>query len=374
MTQQTSQSRWQWTVIVVLAAGLLYVGWQGRSGAVRIRDAAEHLVRLQDQLRTAVTEQQEVTQRLGQVVHQVDTAVQGVEAAQSTLETLQQDVDERLTALQNQVEPAIGGQQAEARRLGQLEDQVFTAMTRQQAATQRLTELAGQVESVTQALREARSEVGAVFGGACFDVVQEDVARLEDAGVVGEQAKNDPDQEALEIVSPVAHGIELVVQPPDEFRRLDVDGVLIAKCPALDAKDEPEFLDVAGQVHKGEGDGLTLAQIVKLEVLEVAHEDVARAVALGHRVEIFPGLPVRLAEITPGALLLDDQDARPEQVDEARAVVQLADMLLVARHRPAAHVEHLEELVVEALRLALLVRGVPPLLGEGRRADPHFVP
>lgn len=162
MAQQTSQSRWQWTVIVVLAAGLLYVGWQGQSGAVRIRDAAEHLVRLQDQLRTAVTEQQEVTQRLGQVVHQVDTAVQGVEAAQSTLETLQQDVDERLTALQNQVEPAIGGQQAEARRLGQLEDQVFTAMTRQQAATQRLTELAGQVESVTQELRAVREEIAAL--------------------------------------------------------------------------------------------------------------------------------------------------------------------------------------------------------------------
>ena len=69
---------------------------------------------------------------------------------------------------------------------------------------------------------------------------------------------------------------------------------------------------------------------MKLEGLEVAHEDAARAVALGKRIEILYVLSVRLAKITPGALLLDDQDARPEQVDEARAIVELGDMLLVA--------------------------------------------
>ncbi len=169
MSQQTPRSRWQWLAIAVLAAGLLYVGWQSRSDAARTRDAAERLGRLQNQLRTAITEQQEVTQRLVQVVQQVDAAVQGVEEAKSTLGTLQQGVEERLTALQNQLEPTIAGQQADARRLGQLEDQVFTAITRQQAATQRLTELAGEVESVTQDLREARSEL---------DAVREEIAAL----------------------------------------------------------------------------------------------------------------------------------------------------------------------------------------------------
>ena len=162
MAEQTSQSRWQWAAIIVLAAGLLYVGWQLQGGAVRIRDAGGRLIGLQDQLRTAISEQQEVTQRLAQVVQQVDTAVQGVEEAQSALDTLQEGTNERLTALQSQLEPAIAGQQAEARRLGQLEEQVFTAITRQQAATQRLTDLAGQVEVVTQELREARVELDAV--------------------------------------------------------------------------------------------------------------------------------------------------------------------------------------------------------------------
>ena len=164
------------------------------------------------------------------------------------------------------------------------------------------------------------------------------------------------------------------MEPPDEFRRLDVDGVLVSKRPALDTEDEAERLDVAGQFREREGDGLPLVEIVKLEGLEVAHEDVARAVALGQRVEILPGLSVRPAEIAPGALLLDDQDARPEQVDEPRTVVELGDMLLVAGDGLAADIEDLEEVVVEALRLALLVGRVPPLLREGRGAHADLVP
>lgn len=183
MSEQTTQSRWQWAAIVVLAAGLIYVGWQGQGGAVRVQDAAEQLVRLQDQLGTAVTEQQEVTQRLGQVVQQVDTAVQGVEEAQSALDTLQQGVNERLMALQNQLEPAVASQQSDARRMGQIEDQVFMAITRQQTATQRLTDLAGQVESVTQELREARAEL---------DAVREEIAALAAATPAAAAAATEP--------------------------------------------------------------------------------------------------------------------------------------------------------------------------------------
>ena len=113
---------------------------------------------------------------------------------------------------------------------------------------------------------------------------------------------------------------------------------------------------------------------MKLEGLEIAHQDVARTVAIGQRVEILPGLPVRFVEIAPGALLLDDQHAWPEQIDKAPAVAELGDMLLVACDGSAADIEHLEEIVVEALRLALLVCRVPPRLGEGRGAHAHLVP
>ena len=149
MTQQSSQNRWQWVAIVVLAGGLFYIIWQNYSGALRIEDAAEELLRLQDQLGTAVTEQQQVTQRVSQVVQQVDTAFQKIGEAQNSLDELQQGMHEQLTELHGQLEPVIASRQAETRRIGQIEDQVFAAMTRQQAAIQRQDELAEQVESVT---------------------------------------------------------------------------------------------------------------------------------------------------------------------------------------------------------------------------------
>ena len=183
VTRTTSQSRWQWALIAVLAAGLIYVGWQLQGGAVRVRDAGERLIGMQDQLRAAISEQQEVTQRLAQLVQQVDAAVQGVEETQSTLDTLQQGTNERLTALQSRLEPAIAAQQAAGRRLAQIEDQVFTAMTRQQAAAQRLTEFAGQVESVTQEMREARADL---------DAAREDIAALAAAPPAAAAAAAEP--------------------------------------------------------------------------------------------------------------------------------------------------------------------------------------
>ena len=113
---------------------------------------------------------------------------------------------------------------------------------------------------------------------------------------------------------------------------------------------------------------------MKLEGLEVARQDVAGAFVLRKRVEILPGLTVGAGEIAPGALLLDDQDARPEQVHEPRPVVQLAHMLLVARDGTALHPEDLEEVVVEALRLALLVGRVGPRVRKFCRPHANFVP
>ena len=182
MTQQSSQNRWQWTAIIALAAGVIYMIWQTYSGGLRIEDAAEELLRLQDQLGAAVEEHQGVTQRVGQVVQQVDTAYQNIEKAQDSLDRLHRRMEEQLAELHKQLAPAIAGQQAETRRLGQLEDQIFIAITRQQAATERLTELAGQVESVTEELRAARAELDAVRGDIAALAAAAPAAAAEAAG------------------------------------------------------------------------------------------------------------------------------------------------------------------------------------------------
>ncbi len=79
-------------------------------------------------------------------------------------------------------------------------------------------------------------------------------------------------------------------------------------------------------------------------------------------------------QITRGALLFDDQDPRPEEVDVSVAFAQLSDMRLVARDLPPLNAEDIEEIVVEASHLALRVRRIPPVRGESRRSGPDLVP
>ena len=70
--------------------------------------------------------------------------------------------------------------------------------------------------------RQPGAGIRSVLTRARLDQLEEDVARLENACIVREQAKHDPHQEALQIVAPVARRVERVVQPPDQFGGLDV--------------------------------------------------------------------------------------------------------------------------------------------------------
>ena len=181
-------------------------------------------------------------------------------------------------------------------------------------------------------------------------------------------------EEAFQIVPPVSGFGERIMQPPDQLGGFDVRRVLVTEGPALHPEDEAERVNMRGQVREREGHNLPLVQIVKLEGLKVAHQDVARALAFRQRVEILPGLFASGLQVAPGALLFDEQHARPEQIDEPRAVVQLRDMRLVARDVPPPHPEHVEESIVEALRLSLLVGRVFPVFGESGGAGAHLVP
>ena len=219
--------------------------------------------------------------------------------------------------------------------------------------------------------RQPRAEVGAVGRRPFLDEVQEDAARLEDARVVGEQAEDRADQEQLQVTPAVARRLQRVVQPRDQLRRLDVDRVLVAEGAALHAEDEAEPLDVRRQVGQGEAGLLALVPVEQLERPEVAEQLVAGAVAFGQRVEVGARLPAGRVQAAPGALLLDQQHAGPEQVDEAVRGVEPPDVFFVARDGAPPDAEDLEEVVVETLRLALLVGGVGPLAREpgGPRAD-----
>ena len=222
--------------------------------------------------------------------------------------------------------------------------------------------------------RQPRPQVGAVLARAGFQQVEEAVARLEDAGVVREQAEDGAHQELLQVVAGIAGGFQGVVQQAHTFGGAHVDRVLIPEGAPLHAQDEAERFDVAGQVGQGEARLAALVTVEQRERLKVAQQLVARPVAFGQRVEIRPGLLAGGGQAAAGALLFDQQHAGPEQVDPAVGIVDPLDVLLVARDGAPPHPEDLEEVVVEALRLALLVGRVLPRLGKGRGAGAYLIP
>ncbi len=233
-----------------------------------------------------------------------------------------------------------------------------------------LASVLGRVEHLEQA-RQPAAEVAAVRRGALFEEFKELVAGLEDAGVVGEEAEHRPHQEQLQVVAAVTGLAQTVVEPGHQLGGLGVDRVLVAERAALDAQDEAELLDVSGQLGEREARLLAFVEVEQFEVLKIAHQQVAGPLVLRESVEVGHCLSAGRGEIPAGALLLDEQHARPEQVDEALGVVEPLDVLLVAGDAAPLDAEDPEESVVEALRLALLVAGVRPLAGElgGTGAD-----
>ena len=127
------------------------------------------------------------------------------------------------------------------------------------------------VEHLKQ-LPQARAQIGAVAGRALFDEAAERLRRLEDAGVVGEQAEQQAHQQHLERMAAVAAGLERIVQPTHALRSLDVHRVLWLDLQRLVTGKLAKEPDVFVQVLERELAGLAVGHLVRAKTREVAHD------------------------------------------------------------------------------------------------------
>ena len=223
-------------------------------------------------------------------------------------------------------------------------------------------------------MRQLATQIMPVIGGAGFKIIPQQVARIEDAGIIGEQAEHDAGQEALKIMAADRRG-QRIVQLADQLGGGDIGGRLgTGGGRRVDIADEPERLHMFAQVLQGKGDGLAGVTVKQFEILEIADKLEPGAIPLRQGIEIGGCLDGGGLEVTPGGLLFDDQGAGPEQVDEARCVVQASDVFLVPGDGLAGDAEKVEEVVVERLRLALFIVGGPVGAREGCGADADIVP
>jgi hypothetical protein len=85
-------------------------------------------------------------------------------------------------------------------------------------------------------------------------------------------------------------------------------------------------------------------------------------------------LRVRLPEVLASALVLNDQAARPEQVDGAPRPTKLLYGFLERRNGSTFDAENVEELIPERLALRVLTRFVFPVIGKHDGAMTDLVP
>lgn len=111
---------------------------------------------------------------------------------------------------------------------------------------------------------------------------------------------------------------------------------------------------------------------------KVGDDDIAgyfvKAAFVNQVLNVAEGLGFRLAEVFPEALVLDKNNAGPEQIDVAVLTGDFLDRLFEAGNGAAADSEHVEEFVPEGLLLAALASDAGPLFREGDSAVADFIP
>jgi len=143
---------------------------------------------------------------------------------------------------------------------------------------------------------EAGSEIAAVDVGAVAEIVLEGAA-FEDAGVIGEHAEDQADEEDFKIVAGVAIGFEAVVEQGHALGGLAVDGVFLGEVDAFFVDQEAEGADVIGEIGEGEFDGLAGGEVVDAKSGEIGDDDGLREVVIGHGEDVFVGLLGGVVEI-----------------------------------------------------------------------------
>jgi hypothetical protein len=111
--------------------------------------------------------------------------------------------------------------------------------TRQVFVETGLTRLLRRVENLEEPAK-ARADIRILR--RAFEPVPQQVFRLEDAGVICEEAEDDAGEENLQLVAGIAGAFQFVMQGANQFGGLDVDRFLILETAGLAAEDEGKFL------------------------------------------------------------------------------------------------------------------------------------
>ena len=168
-----------------------------------------------------------------------------------------------------------------------------------------------------------------------------------------EQAEQDAHQKSFQVVAGVTAVFQGIVKLAHDLDGFDVDGVLLLEGVLLVAGNEGELVDVAVEIGEGKlvrdaAPVVKQRQVVlffRLKIVQgdpgkIRNDDVAwnfvESIFIGKLARIVERLRFRLAEILPERFMLDQQLARPEEVNITVLPRDFLDRLFKRRHQRGA--------------------------------------
>ena len=159
------------------------------------------------------------------------------------------------------------------------------------------------IEGIEQ-LTENHAGVAAVRARVVVDQLKENILWLKNTGVVGEQAKQDADEELFKVMAGVTRILQRIVEFAHQLGGLDRDDRLIFETDTT-PEHEVEGGDVLVQILEVKFQFSAAVEIEQPPILKVAGKHPARLVGRVQSLDIRERLPLRLAKIEATAFLFD---------------------------------------------------------------------
>ena len=124
--------------------------------------------------------------------------------------------------------------------------------------------------------------VGRVLSAHLRDSIGEQAVAVEDAGVLGEEAEDQPRHEVIHVMAAFGRaplGIvlqKLDIKPIQAAGRPDVEGVLTDLPDGRDARKRQEEAEMVGKILVSAGNGFAARQVLGLKIHTVGRKDELR--------------------------------------------------------------------------------------------------
>lgn len=164
------------------------------------------------------------------------------------------------------------------------------------------------------------------------------------------------------------------MQPTPQFGGDDIYRVLVPENTLFNPNYKAKSFNMRGQIGKCELCLFARIQVDQVKGLEIANQNIAGKLELLEIGEVVKRLLPRACKIAAPRLMLNQQFALPEQVNESLSVTELLNWLFKGRHFAALDPKDLKKFIIEGLCFTPFVVSIGPFTRKSSGANANIIP